>query len=119
MTNKKLILSSLNGLRANSSYGLADPLPFTESNVQWEAGDYIRKTTIVATVDALINQLNLCENDAYQEFVYVIIRRLFSSVRSYTNNSTNIYSNAINNSKREACLEVIDSLLPYLEPDTI
>jgi hypothetical protein len=114
-------MSSLVGLRISSSYNLEDlkGLAFTESTIQWDAHELIKKSTIVSTVDAIVTKLYECDEDAWEDFVYTNVRQILSNVRSHSNNSTNPYANAVANSKREACMEIVDSLLRYLEPDTL
>jgi hypothetical protein len=114
-------MSSLVGLKISNSYNLEDlkGLAFTESTIQWDAHELIKKTTIVSVVDFVISKLERCDEDAWEEFVYTNVRQILSNARMHSNNSTNPYANAVANSKREALMEIVDSLLRYLEPDTL
>ena len=120
-TMHEQLMSSLVGLKVSNSYLLDElkGLQFTESTIQWSSHELVKKTTIVSTVDAIINKLYECDEDAWEEFVYTNVRLMLSNVRMNSSNSTNPYANAVNNSKREAYTEIVDSLLRYLEPDTL
>lgn len=115
------VMSSLVGLRTRHTYNLEElkALQFTESAIQWDAHELIKKTTIVSTVDGIITRFGEIDKDAWEDFVYKTMRGLVSSMRYCTHNSTNIYANAVALSKKEAYGEMVDALLPYLEPDTL
>jgi len=119
-TLRQQLTSSLNGLKSINAYNLPElsALQFNHNNLKWDADEFIRKSTALATVNTLLLQLAECEEIDIESFIFTNARKMISSIRSLTSNSTSMYSNAINESQREACIEILDVLMGYLEPAT-